>query len=416
MGISSLMKNEIERTNMINKMMEPYKEIERINKEFNKSLSVSNEVAGLCSVVKQFDVKQDFGFTKIVNEASFANTTFEQSLGLANIANEHLLRNTAFEQSLTFDSINIINKMNRSYLDIERFNFNHSFGLAEIANKAAKDIQLNFNLYIPQIEPAMSFNMLGIEQITKPLNSFEIYNSNFEKMFNNSTYVWLQNNYTDLFYTCLYKLKEITPNDFNEEKCKTVLKNLCDMKWVPCLIYNSSYKLITKISRITENKAEDARYKELIDEAIFKYYTKEKIEDILENWKYKNLDGDLCKMLLGRAEGYYDAKYDIAVSLNLIWESIIYSKVNYENNNVKKSFKELIEHNSYPNEINNYFLKYIWYSSHKKEDFIPDVPGRHITAHTLSFDYPTKKAALNAILFTDFLLNLEPLPLEKQAA
>ena len=199
MGISSLMKNEIERTNMINKMMEPYKEIERINKEFNKSLSVSNEVAGLCSVVKQFDVKQDFGFTKIVNEASFANTTFEQSLGLANIANEHLLRNTAFEQSLTFDSINIINKMNRSYLDIERFNFNHSFGLAEIANKAAKDIQLNFNLYIPQIEPAMSFNMLGIEQITKPLNSFENYNSNFEKMFNNYTYVWLQNNYKDLY-------------------------------------------------------------------------------------------------------------------------------------------------------------------------------------------------------------------------
>ena len=56
-----------------------------------------------------------------------------------------------------------------------------------------------------------------------------------------------------------------------------------------------------------------------------------------------------------------------------------------------------------------------WNYFYKKEDFIPNVPGRHITAHTLSFDYITKKAALNAILFTDFLLDLEPLPLKKQA-
>ena len=36
-----------------------------------------------------------------------------------------------------------------------------------------------------------------------------------------------------------------------------------------------------------------------------------------------------------------------------------------------------------------------------------DVPGRHGIAHCWYNKYPTKKAALNAILFTDFLLNLQ---------
>ena len=101
--------------------------------------------------------------------------------------------------------------------------------------------------------------------------------------------------------------------------------------------------------------------------------------------------------------------------MNLLWERIIKDKTNNTNNNTKACFREIVEYNNYSNEINNYFLKYIWYRHCKKEDFIPDVPGRHITAHTLSLEYPTKKAALNAILFTDFLLDLEPLPLKKQA-
>ena len=246
-------------------MMEPDRKIERINEKLNKSLSMANEVARSHSVTNQFNIKQDFGLTKMANEALLGNLSFEESLGLTKMANEALLGNTSFGQLPDFGSIYIINKMNRSYLDIEKFNFNHSFGLAEAANKAAKDIQLNFGLYIPKIEPATSFNMLGIEQVRETLNSISVYKSNFDNIFNNYAYVWLQNNYADLFYKCLHILKEITPNDFDEEKCKTVLKDLCNMKWVPCLIYNASYELTIKISRIMENKAKDDKYKEHID-------------------------------------------------------------------------------------------------------------------------------------------------------
>ena len=47
------------------------------------------------------------------------------------------------------------------------------------------------------------------------------------------------------------------------------------------------------------------------------------------------------------------------------------------------------------------------YSCYSVEEVIDDVPGRNSSAHSWYSEYPSKKAALNAILFTDFLLRLE---------
>jgi hypothetical protein len=49
------------------------------------------------------------------------------------------------------------------------------------------------------------------------------------------------------------------------------------------------------------------------------------------------------------------------------------------------------------------------YNCNSSAETILDVPGRNSAAHSFYESYPTRKAALNAILFTDFLLNLEPL-------
>lgn len=38
-----------------------------------------------------------------------------------------------------------------------------------------------------------------------------------------------------------------------------------------------------------------------------------------------------------------------------------------------------------------------------------DVPGRHGIAHCWYDTYPNRKMALNAIIFTDFLLELKPI-------
>ena len=43
------------------------------------------------------------------------------------------------------------------------------------------------------------------------------------------------------------------------------------------------------------------------------------------------------------------------------------------------------------------------------DDIKDDVPGRHPVAHSWYNSYPSKKMALNAILFTDCLINISEL-------
>ena len=57
----------------------------------------------------------------------------------------------------------------------------------------------------------------------------------------------------------------------------------------------------------------------------------------------------------------------------------------------------------------SFFDEYIMYNCESVEEVKEDVPGRNSSAHSWYNKYPSRKAALNAILFTDFLLDIEPL-------
>ena len=46
------------------------------------------------------------------------------------------------------------------------------------------------------------------------------------------------------------------------------------------------------------------------------------------------------------------------------------------------------------------------------EDVIDGVPNRNGVSHSKYKRYPNKKASLNAILLTDFIIGLSPLPIE----
>ena len=52
-------------------------------------------------------------------------------------------------------------------------------------------------------------------------------------------------------------------------------------------------------------------------------------------------------------------------------------------------------------------MVYIFYDCNSSTDVIDDVPGRHGVAHSYYQKYPSKKAALNAILFADFLMKIK---------
>ena len=76
---------------------------------------------------------------------------------------------------------------------------------------------------------------------------------------------------------------------------------------------------------------------------------------------------------------------------------------------LKAAVEKLISENSHPKILYTFYDEFVMYQCDTSADYIPDVPGRNAIAHGWFPEYTSKKAALNAILFTDFLLHLDKL-------
>ena len=75
----------------------------------------------------------------------------------------------------------------------------------------------------------------------------------------------------------------------------------------------------------------------------------------------------------------------------------------------KKELEDLIEANDYDKIFSDYFNTFIVSQCNKVDDVVDGVPNRHGVSHSWYHSYPSKKASLNAILLTDFIIGLEPL-------
>lgn len=80
----------------------------------------------------------------------------------------------------------------------------------------------------------------------------------------------------------------------------------------------------------------------------------------------------------------------------------------------KRELAELTESNDYDKIFSDYFDQFIVSQCNKVDDVVDGVPNRHGVSHSWYHSYPNKKASLNAILLTDFIIHLEPLEEERQ--
>lgn len=92
-----------------------------------------------------------------------------------------------------------------------------------------------------------------------------------------------------------------------------------------------------------------------------------------------------------------------------MWEGLIADMANLEGKagpkQLKEAVKQFTEANDYTDAIAQYYDNFVLYHCYNPDQVKSDSPGRHYSAHGWWYsNYPTKKAALNAILFTDFLL------------
>ena len=198
------------------------------------------------------------------------------------------------------------------------------------------------------------------------------------------------------------------------------LRTMYETKWFPYAGWIADMRLFREVNEIisTSRGASKTREKR-IDKAILSYYTKTEIRRIKKAWWNTELDYCIKRTLSQAIEAYLRGEYALTIScLSTMWEGLIYIKANDVPSNerkrqrmdkTKEELKELVEYNDYELIFSDYFNDFIVSNCNEVKDVVDGVPNRHGVAHSWYRKYPNKKAALNAILLTDFIINLKPI-------
>ena len=138
-------------------------------------------------------------------------------------------------------------------------------------------------------------------------------------------------------------------------------------------------------------------------------------DSLLEKWKAAPIPNHIKRLLKETLYAYRRKENGLVVGvLPTLWEGFIREKAAIEKKPSSKELRDavakLVEENQSSSTISAFYDTCIMYHCGSPEEAKPDVPGRHAVAHGWFERYPTKKAALNAILSTDFLLRWNQMP------
>ena len=198
------------------------------------------------------------------------------------------------------------------------------------------------------------------------------------------------------------------------------LRTMYETKWFPYAGWIADTSLFYEVNKIISTSRGASKNREKrIDKAILSYYTKTEIRRIKKSWWNSELDHCIRRALGQSIEAYLRGEYVLTISsLSTMWEGLIYIKANNAPSSdrkrqrmkkTKEELKELIKYNDYELIFGDYFDVFIVSNCNGVKDVVEGVPNRHSVAHSWYNKYPNKKAALNAILLTDFIINLNPI-------
>ena len=203
--------------------------------------------------------------------------------------------------------------------------------------------------------------------------------------------------------------------DYNYEEVNEVfLKAMFDARWFPYAGWIADFRIVDAMLEILDTSRASKNRVKRIDKMIFSYYDKDEINNLKRGWRQMNLPSYMTRILVQSVQAYHRREYALTVSaLSTLWEGIIQEKMNDTSYRISRKTRDnltkLIEENEFDKIFSSFCEEFIFYNCTKPEDVKPDVPGRHGIAHCWYDTYPNRKMALNAILFTDFLLGLKPL-------
>lgn len=192
------------------------------------------------------------------------------------------------------------------------------------------------------------------------------------------------------------------------------LTAMYECKWFPYAGWSVDIRIFSAVSDIiSKSRGASNRREKRIDEVIFAYYTKNEIKSIKRTWRNSDLEPHIKKILGQAIEAHLRGEYVLTITcLSTMWEGLIHKRLNVterlSSRKTKEGFKELISENDFAPIFSDFYEKFIVCDCNSPEEVIDGVPNRNAVSHSKYKKYPNKKASLNAILLTDFIIGLEP--------
>lgn len=196
-----------------------------------------------------------------------------------------------------------------------------------------------------------------------------------------------------------------------QRKC---LRALMDAKWCPSLLFDLPEQEMIPLNKILAKEIPPEKRVEAIDRFVYRRFGRDYIAGILEDWAKLPIPSCVSRLMCEAVRAYRRKEYGLVVhSLPVQWEGIVKQKASLpervRSSVLKAAVEKLISENSHPKILYTFYDEFVMYQCDSSADYIPDVPGRNAIAHGWFPEYTSRKAALNAILFTDFLLHLDKL-------
>lgn len=290
---------------------------------------------------------------------------------------------------------------------------NNTFkGIGELAIKSSL---FNFQLDIPAIKLWDDFGNSKMSNLISGLNTLIDNSTIIEIQSVTSEFSkWLQTVDFSPLTNLIEKIRFVGFDHDYREVNDVLLKAMFDAKWFPYAGWIGNFIIVDEMLEILNTSRASKNRIKRIDKLIFSYYGNDEIDNFKRRWRKMGLPSYMIRILIQAVQAYHRREYALTVSaLSTLWEGIIQEKMNDSSYRVSKKTREnltkLIKENEFDKICASFCEEFIFYDCIKAEDVKPDVPGRHGIAHCWYNAYPNKKMALNAILFTDFLLGLKPL-------
>lgn len=200
----------------------------------------------------------------------------------------------------------------------------------------------------------------------------------------------------------------------NRELNQIYLITMYECKWFPYAGWTADISLMSEVSNIiATSRGKSKRREQRVDKVILKYYNHQEIKKIKRVWKNSDLESHIKKILGQAIEAHIRGEYALTIAcLATMWEGLIHHKLNikgrYSQKKTKQDFAKLISENNFEPIFSDFYENLIVSQCDTFEDVIDGVPNRNGISHSKYKKYPNKKASLNAILLTDFIIGLKP--------